>query len=348
MVIAHWRGSFRLVSGASFVFCLVVGTGSAQAQQLNAAPDGQQFQSQSAATQRDFVGTFGQSCAQKAWVWQHMLEVNADSFNGDPASDGQTFGDQDDDIQRAFVAWFGLQASDQWVAEHNAIVAHHVLLGDVAPVPCPPAASPVSTDVIGTQHLSDAVDAAKNGDNADAADLFDAFKALWTNVKPQVTKQSPTVAQNVQSAVDQVNALVGQSNVSAQVQPALRNLMQVVTDANTSLAGGGPAAATATGGAAVAPPQISPGNLGEAVDWASQANLAKMRDEFGQFQTDWSKVSTAWHTANPSTADGIDAAIAQLNSVIGDPSQSPPQSQYQPLVLALQKLVLDANASAGH
>jgi hypothetical protein len=96
------------------------------------------------------------------------------------------------------------------------------------------------------------------------------------------------------------------------------------------------------------PPQISPGNLGEAVDWASKGDLANMRKEFGQFQGDWSKVSAAWHTANPSTANSIDAAMAQLNSVIGDASQSPPQSQYQPLIVSLQKLVLDANAAAGH
>jgi hypothetical protein len=222
-----------------------------------------------------------------------------------------------------------------------------VLLGNVAPVPCPPAASPVTaTDLIGTRHLSDAVNAAQAGDYAAAADLFDGFKSIWTAAKPALTQKSPSQAQSVQTALDQVNALKGKSGVQTQVLPALQNLLKVVTDANASSAAGGTAAAG--GGGIAAPPPISPGNLGEAVDWASKADLNDTRNEFSQFQGDWSKVSAAWHVANPSTANAIDAAVAQLNSLIGDASQSPPQSQYQPLILSLQKLVLDANASVGH
>src|ERR1700674_3076349 len=87
MVITHRRASLRIISCLSLVAALTVGGGAAHAQQLSAAPDGQQFRSKSAATQRDFVGAFGQSCAPQEWVWQHSLAVNADDFNGDPAAD---------------------------------------------------------------------------------------------------------------------------------------------------------------------------------------------------------------------------------------------------------------------
>jgi hypothetical protein len=236
MLITHRPASLRIISCLSLVVELTVGGGAAHAQQLSAAPDGQQFQNQSAATQRDFVGTFGQSCAPREWVWQHSLAVNPDDFNGDLAADGQSFGNQDDDIQRAFVAWFGLQASMEWVAEHNSIVGHKVLLGNIAPVPCPPAAAPITAAYqIATRHLADAVNAAKAGDNASAADLFDGFQSIWTAAKPALTQKSPEQAQAVQTAFDQVTALKGKSGVQTQVLPALQNLLKVVNDANASV-----------------------------------------------------------------------------------------------------------------
>lgn len=226
------------MSGASLVLTLIAGAGAADAQQLGAAPDGQQFQNQSGATQRDFVGTFGQSCAAQEWVWQHTNALNPDTFSGDPASDGQSFSDQDDDIQLMFVSWFGPQAGAEWVAEHNALVGHKVLLGTVAPVPCPPARSSAMTDLIASRHLSDAVDAAQSGDLPDAADLFSGFVSIWTAAKPKLTSQSPSQAQAVQAAVDQVQALVGKSGVADQVLPALQNLLKAVKSANFAIAHG--------------------------------------------------------------------------------------------------------------
>jgi hypothetical protein len=207
---------------------------------MTAAPDGQQFQKQSGTTQNEFTATFGPSCAPQEWVWQHTLAVAPDSFSGDPAGDGQSFGDQDDDVQLAFVALFGPQASTQWVAEHNSVVAHHVLLSDVAPVPCPPAKAVLGpTDVIPTQHLADATDAAKNDDLSGATDGFAAFKVIWSAAKPKVTSQSTSLAQSVQTAVDQVSALAGKPDVQTQVYPALQNLLKVVRGANQMLASGG-------------------------------------------------------------------------------------------------------------
>jgi hypothetical protein len=322
--------------------------GVAVAQELTGAPDGQQFQKQSSSTQNAFMATFGQSCAQQEWVWQHTLAVAPDTFGGDRASDGQSFGDQDDDVQLAFVALFGTHANAEWLAEHNSVVAHKVLLGSVAPIPCPPAKSAVGpTDPIGVQHLSDAVDAAKKGDLGGATDGFAAFKVIWAAAKPKVTGQSAATAQSVQTAVDQVSALAGTSSGQAQVYAALQNLLKVARSANATLANGAaapPTTAVAPSDATAAGPAIKTGNLGEAVDWAGKGDLANTRKEFGEFQDDWSNVTDAWHAINPAAANAIDAAIARLQGVIGDTSQSPAQSQYQPLAQNLLKAVQDANS----
>jgi hypothetical protein len=217
-----------------------MGPAAASAQGLTSAPDGQVFEKQSATTQNEFVATFGPTCAQQEWVWQHTLAVAPDAFEGDPASDGQSFGDQDDDVQLPFVALFGPRASAQWTAEHNAVVAHHVLLKDVASVPCPPARTVLGpTDVIPAQHLTDATDAAKNDDLSGATDGFAAFKVIWAAAKPKVNAQSAAVAQSVQSAVDQVSALAGKADAQDHVYPALQNLLKVVKSANQTLAGAG-------------------------------------------------------------------------------------------------------------
>jgi hypothetical protein len=218
------------------LFALGLSPAAVSAQELTAAPDGQVFEKQSATTQNEFIATFGLKCAQQEWVWQHTLAVAPDVFAGDPASDGQSFGDQDDDVQLPFVALFGPQASAQWTAEHNAVVAHRVLLKDVASVPCPPAKTALGpTDLIPAQHLADAADAAKNDDFKGATDGFAAFKVIWAAAKPKVSAQSAAVAQSVQSAVDQVSALAGKSDAQAQVYPALQNLLKVVRDANSQV-----------------------------------------------------------------------------------------------------------------
>jgi hypothetical protein len=351
MKVARWRTTLRVFASLSMLSALGVGPGVVSAQELTVTPDGQQFQTQSSSTQNAFMATFGQNCAAQEWTWQHTLAIDPDSFGGDPASDGQKFTDQDDDdVQQPFVALFGTQANAEWVAEHNSVVAHRVMLGSVAPVPCPPARSAVGpTEPIGTLHLADAVDAAKTGDLGDATDGFAAFRVIWAAAKPKVTAQSAALAQSVQTAVDQVSALAGTSSGPAQVYPALQNLLRVVRGANATLLSGGAAPTTPAGvpsQGATAGPAIKANNLGEAVDWATKGDLANTRKEFGEFQDDWSKVSDAWHAANPATANAIDAAIAQLQAVIGDTSQSPAQSQYQPLIQTLQKAVQDANSLA--
>src|SRR5262245_35292816 len=104
-------GSFRTLVAGGVLVGWALGCGVADAQALT-APDGQQFENQSARTRGDFTATFGASCAQQEWVWQHNMVVDADNaLDGPAASDGQTLAAQDDDVQLAFVAWFGPQAT---------------------------------------------------------------------------------------------------------------------------------------------------------------------------------------------------------------------------------------------
>jgi hypothetical protein len=333
---------------------LLLAASPALADDPGTAADGLTFASQSAATKNEFTSTFGSSCAAQEWAWQHSLTVeDSDLLDGPAAADGQTLAAQDDDIQIMFVAWFGPKAIDEWNAEHNALVNHKVMLSTVAPVPCPPAKSTAAPKAIGTTHLSDAVESAQNGDVGGAFSGFQAFKIIWNAAKPNVMKVSPGSVDGVQAAVDQVNALLGDPKAApppqSQYLPALQNLLKVVRTANTAVASGGTPVAATTSSAAppVSLPQIRAGNLGESVDAAGKSDLAGMRKEFGEFQDDWDRVSDAYHAGAPSVATNIEAAITQLQGIIGDPSQSPAQAQYLPVIQNLQKLVLDANAKAG-
>jgi hypothetical protein len=206
------------------------------------APDGQLFQNQSRRTQNDFMATFGSACAEREWVWQHSLAMDSEIVDGPPTSDGQALAGQDDDVQLAFVALFGRQAVAEWNAEHEAVVAHRVLLNAVAPVPCPAARATLAASAIGTTHLQDAVNAAKQGNVSAAFVGFDAFKAIWAAAKTRVVQAAPSAAGEVQGAVDQVNALLGDPKAApppqSQYYPALQNLLKVVRSANTVLVSG--------------------------------------------------------------------------------------------------------------
>jgi hypothetical protein len=236
-----WLG---LLSTAGLVAALLAAASPVLADDPGTAADGLTFSSQSSETKNAFTATFGASCAAQEWAWQHSLTVeDSDLLDGPAAADGQSLAAQDDDIQIMFVAWFGPKAIDEWNAEHNALVAHKVMLSTVAPVPCPPAKSTAPPTAIGTTHLSDAVESARDGNVGGAFTGFQAFKVIWNAAKPNVTKMAPTSADSVQQAVDQVNALLGDPTapVPAQSQylPALQNLLRVVRAANSTLASGG-------------------------------------------------------------------------------------------------------------
>jgi hypothetical protein len=220
---------------------LIVGSAPADAQAALPAPDGQLFENQSPTTQAVFTATFGASCAAREWVWQHSLAVDADDLlgAGPVATDGQALAGQDDDVQLMFVAVFGPAASAEWVAERNALLAHRVLLGTVAPIPCPAAKSARPQDTIGTTHLREAVESARDGKLNDAVGNFIAFGTIWKNSKADVARRAPAQAQAVQTAFDQANALLGNQQAPAppqsQYYPALQNLLKAVQDANTDV-----------------------------------------------------------------------------------------------------------------
>lgn len=94
--------------------------------------------------------------------------------------------------------------------------------------------------------------------------------------------------------------------------------------------------------------QLSPGgtivihmtNLNEAVDWATQANLKGAHSEFVQFLGDWDTVKDAARQRSPEAANAVEAAIAQLKTVLLDPNAPvPDQAVYSPLLQQLQQLV---------
>jgi hypothetical protein len=91
--------------------------------------------------------------------------------------------------------------------------------------------------------------------------------------------------------------------------------------------------------------RINPTNLGQAVSWATQANLARAHDEYGQFRDDWSLVRDAVRQQALPAADLIDDANAQVQAIVADPARpSPDQSEYLPALQHLQQVVADVNA----
>lgn len=210
----------------------------ASAQQALRAADGQSLESQSERTRQTFEGMYGPTCAPQEWVWQHTLSIDSSMVDGPQASDGQKLSVQDDDVQRAFVAVWGLAAANEWVAEHNAIVARHVLPAPVAPIPCP-AVRPMSAAAISSAHLEDAVAAAKNGNLPDAHGSLNQFRDLWNTTRADIRKRSPVVADAVQAAYDQAAAVISDPRRPTPQQseylPVLQNLLKAVQNADNLL-----------------------------------------------------------------------------------------------------------------
>jgi hypothetical protein len=181
---------------------------------------------------------YGSACAEQEWVWQHDLAVSGLSLDGPPASDGQTLSTQDDDVQLLFVAVWGPAAVNEWLAEHDAVLARHVLPAPVARVPCP-AARAVIANALATDHLVDAVAAAGNGNLSEAHGNLNQFRDVWNTTKADIRKLSPTVADAVQAAYDQAAAVISDPSRAAPTQaeslPVLQNLLKAVQNANADL-----------------------------------------------------------------------------------------------------------------
>jgi hypothetical protein len=227
----------RAPFGLGLLLSLTLAPGAASAQQVSVASDGQTFQTQSQRTQQTFTDTFGASCAAQEWVWQHSAVVDDTFLSGPPAKDGQALASQDDDARIAFVAVWGRMAVDEWLAEHNAIVAHRVLPAPVGPVPCP--ATRTTRQAIETAHLDEAIASARNGNLPDAHGALNKFRDVWTTTRDDIRKKSPVVAETVQTAYDQAAAIISDPKApvptQSQYQPALENLLKVVQNADALL-----------------------------------------------------------------------------------------------------------------
>jgi hypothetical protein len=203
------------------------------------SPDGQSLEGQSQPTQQIFQAVYGPNCASQEWVWQHTLAIDGTAMIGGPAaSDGQDLSGQDDDVQLAFVAVWGPAAAREWLAEHDAAIAHRVLPAPVEPIPCP-AARPVSGVAISTAHLEDAVAAARNANLADAHGSLNQFRDLWNTTRADIERLSPVIADAVQTAYDQAAAVISDPTRPTPQQPeylpVLQNLLQTVQNANDLL-----------------------------------------------------------------------------------------------------------------
>src|SRR5258708_27536798 len=212
----------------------------------------------------------------------------------------------------------------------------------VPPIAPPKPAVPRAPNaiVISTGDLNSSVNWARQGRLADATTSFNLFKDDWTVVVDDVRQQSADLADQVDAAIAQVDGIFGNPDAPApdqsQYYPVLQNLQQVVEDSNTQLGLIAPATNAL---------RINPTNLGQSVTWATQGNLAKAHDEYGQFRDDWSLVRDAVRQQVLPAADMVDDANAQVQAIVADPTRpSPDQSEYLPALQHLQQIVVDVNA----
>src|SRR5712691_1918742 len=211
----------------------------------------------------------------------------------------------------------------------------------VPPIAPPKPAVPRAANaiVISTGDLNSSVNWARQGRLTDASTSFNLFKDDWNVVDDDVRQQSTDIADQVDAAIAQVDDVLANPDSpmpdQSEYYPVLQNLQQVVEDSNTQLGVIAPATNAL---------RINPTNLGQAVSWASQANLARAHDEYGQFRDDWSLVREAVRQQARSAADMVDDANADVQAIVADPARpSPDQSEYLPALQHLQQVVMDVN-----
>ena len=187
------------------------------------------------------------------------------------------------------------------------IVAAQPVVPPIAP-PKPAVARAANALVISTGDLSSS---ARQGRLADATTSFNLFKDDWNVVDDDVRQQSADVADQVDAAIAQVDEVLANTEAldQAEYYPILQNLQQVVEESNTQLGLIAPATNAL---------RINPTNLGQAVTWATQANLARAHDEYGQFRDDWSLVRDAVRQQALPAADLVDDANTQVQAIVGD------------------------------
>jgi hypothetical protein len=220
----------------------------------------------------------------------------------------------------------------------GSVAAAQPVLPPIAP-PKPIAPRAANAIQISTGDLSEAVNWARQGNLANASESFNLFRDDWNATADDVSAQSDEVAQMVNDAIDGVRDVLDDSPPPDQSKyfPLFQHLATVVEDANAQLGQISPA-----NGAL----RVNPTDLGQSVTWASQGNLERAHDEFGQFVDDWSLVKDAVRLQAPPVADAIESATATVSSIINDPANpAPAQTAYYPALQSLQQAVLTANAA---
>jgi hypothetical protein len=223
-----------------------------------------------------------------------------------------------------------------WVAP---LVSAQPIVPPIAP-PKPAVPRAANALVISTGDLNSSVNWARQGNLVDATTSFNLFKDDWNVVDDDVRGQSADLADQVDAAIAQIDDVLGQPDMpppgQADYYPAFQTLQQVVEEANTQLGLIAPVTSAL---------RINAANLGQSVTWASQANLARAHDEYGQFRDDWSLVRNAVRQVALPAADMVDDANAQVQAIVADPARpSPDQSEYLPVLQHLQQVVADVNS----
>jgi hypothetical protein len=194
---------------------------------------------------------------------------------------------------------------------------------------------------IPTPDLTQAADWARQGNLARTHDEFNQFGDEWNLIKDAVRQQLPAGASAIDAAAERSRLLVANpanpNPEQTEYFPALQNLLQLVTDANTQLASMAPAEAAPPAG----PIAIRLNDLNEAVDWAGNENLPSARSEFGQFQTVWASVAANVRRQQAPIADRIEEAIARVDAILA--AAAPAKIDYFPALQDLQAVVEDAN-----
>jgi hypothetical protein len=89
---------------------------------------------------------------------------------------------------------------------------------------------------------------------------------------------------------------------------------------------------------------VPTGNLGQAVNWARNAELAKAHGEFLEFIDDWDSVRDAVRQRAPGVADTIAAAVAEARRVLVDSRPAPSPAAYIETLERLQQTVREQQA----
>jgi hypothetical protein len=207
----------------------------------------------------------------------------------------------------------------------------------IAP-PKPASARAANAILISTGDLNEAVNWARQSDLTDAVTSFNLFKDDWNVVDDDVRAQSDSIADSVDGAIADLQTVLdaGATPAPSVYFPLFQKLASVVEDANVQLGQIAPTTAAL---------KITTTDLAQSVNWASQGNLAKAHDEFGQFQDDWSLVKDAVRQQAAPLADGVEAATANVAAIISNPANpTPAQADYYPALQTLLQVVNDINS----